>query len=61
MSIDRLDYTKGVVNRIKAFEIFKKVSSVFGKVRLVMLTVPSRAAVSDYKNLKEKLMKLLEE
>ena len=53
LSIDRLDYTKGVINRIKAFEIFlKKYPQYLEKVRLVMLTVPSRAEVSDYKNLK---------
>ena len=53
LSIDRLDYTKGVVNRIKAFEIFlRKYPMYLEKVRLVMLTVPSRAAVSDYKKLK---------
>ena len=53
LSIDRLDYTKGVVNRIKAFEIFlRKYPQYLEKVRLVMLTVPSRAAVSDYKKLK---------
>ena len=53
LSIDRLDYTKGVVNRIKAFEIFlRKYPQYLEKVRLVMLTVPSRAAVSDYKRLK---------
>ena len=53
LSIDRLDYTKGVVNRIKAFEIFlRKYPQYLEKVRLIMLTVPSRAAVSDYKRLK---------
>ena len=51
MSIDRLDYTKGVVNRIKPLKFSKKISSVFGKVRLVMLTVPL-GRISDYKKLK---------
>ena len=54
LSIDRLDYTKGVVNRIKAFELFlTKYPQYLEKVRLVMLTVPSRSSVSDYKRLKK--------
>ena len=55
LSIDRLDYTKGVVNRIKAFELFlTKYPEYLEKVRLVMLTVPSRSSVSDYKRLKKR-------
>ncbi len=54
LSIDRLDYTKGVVNRIKAFELFlTKYPEYLEKVRLIMLTVPSRSNVSDYKRLKK--------
>ena len=54
LSIDRLDYTKGVVNRIKAFELFlSKYPQYLEKIRLVMLTVPSRSSVSDYKRLKK--------
>ena len=54
LSIDRLDYTKGVINRIKAFEIFlTKYPEYLERVRLVMLTVPSRSSVSDYKRLKK--------
>lgn len=53
LSIDRLDYTKGVVNRIKAFDLFlTKYPEYLEKVRLVMLTVPSRSDVPDYKRLK---------
>ena len=54
LSIDRLDYTKGVINRIKAFEIFLTNNPEYrGKVRLIMLTVPSRSDVSDYIRLKK--------
>ncbi|MGB0254546.1 MAG: bifunctional alpha,alpha-trehalose-phosphate synthase (UDP-forming)/trehalose-phosphatase [Flavobacteriaceae bacterium] len=53
LSIDRLDYTKGVVNRIKAFDLFlTKHPEYLEKVRLVMLTVPSRSDVPEYKKLK---------
>jgi len=54
LSIDRLDYTKGVVKRIEAFELFlTKYPQYLEKVRLVMLTVPSRSSVSDYQRLKK--------
>jgi trehalose 6-phosphate synthase/phosphatase len=54
LSIDRLDYTKGVINRIKAFEIFLTNNPEYrGKVRLIMLTVPSRSDVDDYIKLKK--------
>ncbi len=60
LSIDRLDYTKGIINRVKAFEIFlEKYPQFLGKVRLVMLTVPSRSDVSDYKNLKKETDELV--
>jgi trehalose 6-phosphate synthase/phosphatase len=60
LSIDRLDYTKGIINRVKAFEIFlEKYPQYLGKVRLVMLTVPSRSDVSDYKNLKKETDELV--
>ena len=54
LSIDRLDYTKGVINRIKAFDIFLTDHPEYReKVRLVMLTVPSRSDVPEYKKLKK--------
>jgi len=53
LSIDRLDYTKGIVNRILAFEIFLETYPQYKeKVRLVMLAVPSRSDVPQYKKLK---------
>ena len=54
LSIDRLDYTKGVLNRVKAFEQFlNKFPEYLEKVRLVMLTVPSRSEEPQYKKLKK--------
>ena len=53
LSIDRLDYTKGIINRIRAFEIFLEQNPEYlEKVRLVMLSVPSRSDVTEYKKLK---------
>ena len=60
LSIDRLDYTKGVVNRIKAFDLFlTKYPEYQEKVRLVMLTVPSRADVPEYMRLKKETDELV--
>ena len=54
LAIDRLDYTKGIVQRIKAFEIFLNTYPEYlEKVKLTMLSVPSRENVSDYQNLKK--------
>ena len=53
VSIDRLDYTKGIPERIQAFgEFLKRYPEYHGKVNLVMLVVPSRAGVDTYQELK---------
>ncbi|AWH86552.1 bifunctional alpha,alpha-trehalose-phosphate synthase (UDP-forming)/trehalose-phosphatase [Flavobacterium album] len=60
LSIDRMDYTKGIPNRIKAFEYFlEKYPEYKGKVRLVMLSVPSRENVSQYQKLKRETDELV--
>lgn len=60
LSIDRLDYTKGIPNRIKAFEFFLDHHPEYHeKVRLVMLAVPSRSNVSQYKKLKKETDELV--
>jgi trehalose 6-phosphate synthase/phosphatase len=57
LSIDRMDYTKGIPNRIKAFEYFLDHYPEFKeKVRLIMLAVPSRSDVPQYQNSNEKPM-----
>jgi trehalose 6-phosphate synthase/phosphatase len=56
LSIDRLDYTKGIPNRLKAFSIFlEKYPEYQGNVSLVMLAVPSRGNVEQYQILKEQV------
>ncbi|WP_397303472.1 bifunctional alpha,alpha-trehalose-phosphate synthase (UDP-forming)/trehalose-phosphatase [Nonlabens ulvanivorans] len=60
LSIDRLDYTKGIANRIKAYERFlEKYPDYIEKVRLVMLAVPSRSNVKQYKRLKKEIDELV--
>ncbi len=56
LSIDRLDYTKGIANRLYAFEYFLERYPEFrGKVTLVMLTVPSRSNVEQYQIMKSEV------
>ena len=60
LSIDRLDYTKGIAHRLRAFEHFlKKYPQFLEKVTLVMLAVPSRASVEHYQMMKSEIDELV--
>lgn len=54
LSVDRLDYIKGILNRLEAFEKFLSANPVWHcRVSLVLIVVPSRTDVPEYKKLKE--------
>lgn len=56
LSIDRLDYSKGIPQRLKAFELFlQRYPEYKEKVSLLMVVVPSRDQVGKYKELKEEI------
>ncbi|MEO9871991.1 bifunctional alpha,alpha-trehalose-phosphate synthase (UDP-forming)/trehalose-phosphatase [Ekhidna sp.] len=56
LSIDRLDYSKGIPERLKAFELFfEENKSFIGKVSLLMIVVPSRDTVPMYASLKAEI------
>jgi trehalose 6-phosphate synthase/phosphatase len=56
LSIDRLDYSKGIPQRLKAFELFLERHPAFReKVSLLTIVVPSRDHVGKYKELKEEI------
>lgn len=60
LSIDRLDYTKGIPNRLKAFEYFlDKYPQFREKVRFILLAVPSRSNVPQYQLLKKETDELV--
>ena len=60
LSIDRLDYTKGIPQRILAFEQFLKDHKEYqGKVILFLIVVPSRSNVDQYQELKEEVERLV--
>jgi trehalose 6-phosphate synthase/phosphatase len=62
ISIDRLDYTKGIPDRVKAFARFlEKYPEYSRKVSLVMIVVPSRSNVDQYKDLKQSVDTLVGE
>jgi len=56
LSVDRLDYTKGIPQRLEAFSLFLDRNPKFvRKVILVLLVVPSRTRVEHYIQLKKQL------
>jgi trehalose 6-phosphate synthase/phosphatase len=56
LSVDRLDYTKGIPNRVRAFRQFiQNHPEYIGKVNLIMIVVPSRANVDQYQSLKQEV------
>jgi len=60
LSIDRLDYTKGLTVRLRAFRHFlRKYSEYREQVSLVLLTVPSRVEVEKYQSLKREIEELV--
>lgn len=60
LSIDRLDYTKGIAKRLNAFEYFlNKHPEYKEKVRLIILAVPSRSNVPQYQLLKKEVDELV--
>jgi trehalose 6-phosphate synthase/phosphatase len=60
LSIDRMDYTKGIPNRIKAFGYFLEQNPDYReKVSLIMLVVPSRTNVPQYRKLKKETDELV--
>jgi trehalose 6-phosphate synthase len=53
LGVDRLDYTKGICERILGFERFLENNPKFRRqVTLVLIAVPSRTRVADYAQLK---------
>ncbi|CAF0707028.1 unnamed protein product [Brachionus calyciflorus] len=54
--VDRLDYTKGIIQRVLGYERFlDKYPECREKVVFFQVAVPSRTDVEDYKNLKDEL------
>jgi trehalose 6-phosphate synthase/phosphatase len=55
-SVDRLDYTKGLINRLRGYDEFLKRNPQWhGKVVFVISVAPSRSAVESYQAMKVEL------
>jgi trehalose 6-phosphate synthase/phosphatase len=55
-SVDRLDYTKGLINRLRGYEVFLKRNPHWhGKVVFIVSVAPSRIGVESYQAMKLEL------
>ncbi len=62
LGVDRLDYSKGIPHRLKAFRnALARHPDLRGNVTLVQVVVPSRAEIQEYKDLKEEIELLVSE
>ena len=60
LSIDRLDYTKGILKRLQGYELFLEKNPQWQKkVVLVVVVVPSRVAVEHYQQIKKQIDELV--
>jgi len=56
LSIDRLDYTKAIINRLQGYQIFlQKNPQWHRKVILLLVVVPSRIGVEHYQQIKKQI------
>ncbi len=56
LGVDRLDYSKGILNRILAFErLLYNYPNWRGKVTFIQIANPSRTKVEEYRQLKKKI------
>lgn len=62
IGIDRLDYTKGIPERLKAIDLFLSQNPQYeGRLTFVQAGEPSRTHVEEYKHINEEIDELVEE
>jgi trehalose 6-phosphate synthase/phosphatase len=60
LSIDRLDYTKGIINRLEGFARFlEEYPEWHGRVMMALVIVPSRIGVERYQETKERIEEIV--
>jgi trehalose 6-phosphate synthase len=60
LGIDRLDYTKGIALRLRAFEsLLERHPEVRGKLSLIQVVVPSREEVPQYRAMKTEIEQIV--
>ncbi|HWE93493.1 MAG TPA: bifunctional alpha,alpha-trehalose-phosphate synthase (UDP-forming)/trehalose-phosphatase [Tepidisphaeraceae bacterium] len=55
LSVERMDYTKGILHRLDAIELFLDSAADRDRVKFIFISVPSREGVEDYKALREEV------
>jgi alpha,alpha-trehalose-phosphate synthase [UDP-forming] len=56
LGVDRLDYTKGITERLLAYErLLERREDLHGKLALVQIAIPSRGNVEQYQQLREQV------
>ena len=59
-SVDRLDYTKGLINRLRGYDLFLKYNPQWhGKVVFIVSVAPSRIGVESYQAMKLELEQMV--
>lgn len=62
LGVDRLDYSKGIIKKLRAFrEMLRKHPDLRGKVSLLQIAVPSRIGVPEYNQIKSRIDMLVGE
>lgn len=62
IGVDRLDYSKGILERLEAYRIlFKNHPELIGRLTFVQVAVPSRSEIPAYAHLEEKVDRRIEE
>ena len=60
LSVDRMDYTKGIPQRLKAFDYFLENNPEYkGEVTFIIIAVPSRTKIDKYEELKIQVNELV--
>lgn len=56
LSVDRLDYSKGIPKRLEAYEkLLEQNPEYIGKISMIMIQVPSRVEIDTYKRLRDEI------
>jgi trehalose 6-phosphate synthase len=59
LGVDRLDYTKGIIERFQAMErLLEQYPNLVGRVTLVQIAAPSRSSLDEYQNFESRVRTL---
>jgi trehalose 6-phosphate synthase len=62
LGVERLDYSKGIPERLKAFRnALSRFPDLIGNVTYIQIVVPSRAEIPEYRNVKSEIQQLVSE